>query len=395
LSGQVRKLITPPVRGVAAFLAFPDVARGWILSAAATARAVLRQGEFDVVISSGPPHSGHVAAYLATLGRREGFWMDMRDPWGDVEGPRNEHGFRTRSHWFARRLQVFLFRRASRIIANTKRYAEELLAFDPSLPVVWLPNGIDYERLPPRCERRFQQASVACIGTLYLRRNLTSVLTAMAELVCDRPELAEALTLRVAGHRDPAQQLQLETDIAALGLENMVELYGVVPLPQALDILGRSHLAIVAAQEQPLQVPAKLYESVGMGVPTVVLAESDSSSANEARRIGAMVVDPADVAGMRELLERIADGECVDNTSPSGALSYEDLASTMDRFLRGSSAREMEIESAGARPATAMRSESSVVRANAAPSSGRDPEHPGSTHRRRPPVGRAVPVRRT
>jgi hypothetical protein len=46
---------------------FPDVGRGWVLRATAAARSLLRERKFDVVITSGPPHSTHLAGLLATL----------------------------------------------------------------------------------------------------------------------------------------------------------------------------------------------------------------------------------------------------------------------------------------------------------------------------------------
>ncbi|HEY0528787.1 MAG TPA: glycosyltransferase, partial [Gemmatimonadaceae bacterium] len=70
----VRKIL-----GSAIFL--PDDARGWIMAAAGTARALLRESKFDAVISSGPPHSAHLAALAATIGSDTPLWMDMRDPW--------------------------------------------------------------------------------------------------------------------------------------------------------------------------------------------------------------------------------------------------------------------------------------------------------------------------
>src|SRR6266853_3511436 len=58
----------------------PDHGRGWVGRATGAARALLRERKFDVVITSGPPHSAHFAGLLATLGRDTQFWIDMRDP---------------------------------------------------------------------------------------------------------------------------------------------------------------------------------------------------------------------------------------------------------------------------------------------------------------------------
>src|SRR5712691_1767005 len=47
----------------------PDCGRGWVGRATIAARALLRERKFDIVITSGPPHSVHFAGLFATIGR--------------------------------------------------------------------------------------------------------------------------------------------------------------------------------------------------------------------------------------------------------------------------------------------------------------------------------------
>src|SRR5439155_20629747 len=83
LSGLLRQLR----REVAALLAFPDEMRGWVLRAAWRARAVIRRFQPHVIVSSGPPHSAHLVAGMATAGTATRWLIDLRDPWG---GPLDE-----------------------------------------------------------------------------------------------------------------------------------------------------------------------------------------------------------------------------------------------------------------------------------------------------------------
>ena len=68
-------------REVRALLTFPDESRGWLLRAALRTRSVMRRFQPEVVVSSGPPHTAHLVARLATLGRGVPWWIDLRDPW--------------------------------------------------------------------------------------------------------------------------------------------------------------------------------------------------------------------------------------------------------------------------------------------------------------------------
>jgi hypothetical protein len=125
----------------------------------------------------------------------------------------------------------------------------------------------------------------------------------------------------------------MHEEIAAGGLTSHVQIHGVLPRDRALRLLSRSHVAIVLAQDQPMCVPAKLYESVGLGVPTLVIAEENSAAASEARRIGAMTVEGSDVEGVRRILEDMLAGRIPTTFTPKAPITYEELAVEMDRLL--------------------------------------------------------------
>jgi hypothetical protein len=81
-------------------------------------------------------------------------------------------------------------------------------------------------------------------------------------------------------------------------------------------------------------VPAKLYESVGLGVPTLVIAEETSAAAREARRVGAMTLDGGDVDGLRSLMQDMLAGRLPTRIESQASISYEDLAFEMDHLLK-------------------------------------------------------------
>lgn len=315
----------------------PDEGRGWVAPAANAARALMRERHFDVVVTSGPPHSAHFAGMAATLGRRVQFWIDMRDPWSLThELGAADDWFRRTERFMLRRLERLVFPRAAKVIVNTLQFALALGVAEPDLDVRCFPNGVDMEQLPMRDERAVQRGSISYVGTLYAGRNLSSICAAMRALLSDRPDAAATLRLNVAGPMEPQHSRQFEDDIAAAGLQSVVNVRGLVPRAEALEILCRSHLSLVLAQDQPMQVPAKLYESVGLGIPTLVIAEETSAAAFEARRIGAMTVDGTNVEELRSLMEDMLEGRIPTRIEPTTPISYAHLAEEWDRLLRES-----------------------------------------------------------
>jgi glycosyltransferase involved in cell wall biosynthesis len=322
-------------RAIGSAVGLPDNGRGWITRAAAVATGLLRDKEFDCVISSGPPHSAHIAALAATWGGKTDFWIDMRDPWSltyEMNTPLDR--MIRAERYFLYRLERLVFPRASRVLVNTAEFATTLRSTQPDLNVVHLPNGIDAEALPPRDQSGVAKGTIAYVGTLYAGRNLSSVLEAMRSVLNERPDDAATLKLTVAGPIESPHGERLQAEIDAQGLGSSVTVMGVLPRDAALGLLGRAHLALVLAQDQPMCVPAKIYESVGLGVPTLVIAEKNSAAAVEARRIGAMTVEGDDVSGIKSILSDMLTGQLPVIVPPKAAISYEQLAAELDRQLR-------------------------------------------------------------
>ena len=128
-------------------------------------------------------------------------------------------------------------------------------------------------------------------------------------------------------------RVQMQKDLDAAGLGSVVKLHGVLPREQAFELLNKSHLALVLAQHQPMQVPAKLYECVGLSIPTLVIAEATSAAASEALRLGAKTVDGDDEEGIYRVLEDLLDGRIPTTIDALAPVSYEGLAIRMNHLL--------------------------------------------------------------
>jgi hypothetical protein len=319
-------------------LAFPDFGRGWILRAAWTARRLLRAQHFDAVVTSGPPHSAHVAGALACLGRRGLLWVDMRDPWAAMinDGPEGI----TAKHWINRLipwLERRVLERAHAVLANTQEFARVLDGRAMRSRVSFLPNGVDLERLPSTPAVKCPGLAISYAGTMYLGRDLTPVVHAVRTFLDSHPEARDAVKLQIAGNMDAGHEGRFSNEVVAAGLTKAVEMRGRVSPAEALEMINRSHLTLVLAQDQPVQIPAKLYECVALGVPTLVIAESSSAAAREARRVGAITCEPTDTDCMRRLIESLWShpGASITATAP---ISYEAIAAQLEPMLRQSHA---------------------------------------------------------
>ena len=293
-----------------AALSLPDESRGWALRAARRARRLVRSFAPDVVISSGPPHSAHLVACLATAGLRTRWLVDLRDPWPQML-TQVERWDPVQATYLARLVMPLLERtvmgRCDGMIANTRPLASRLAARHPRVPVVWVPNGFDPARRPDTRGPASATFVISHIGTLYGNRTGESALEALRRYIDRRALRPGEIRLELVGHAEPQYRARFRRAVSRLKLEAYVVHAGPLPGAEAIDRLYHSQLSLVLARGQKLQVPAKLYESVGMEVPTLALAEADSATAQEASRLGAFVADPDDldrIAGIFELVHR-------------------------------------------------------------------------------------------
>ena len=332
-------VLTALRREVAGMMAFPDESRGWLLRARRQVRSLVKRLHPDVVISSGPPHSAHLAALWGVGAKAIPTVVDLRDPWSvQSRGWFNDPVYGTAlARFLIFRMERMVFRRARLIVANTAALLTTLRNQHPTAHTWWLRNGVDPERilgtpLPP-----FPGLSVAYAGTLYGGRDARPLLVALQDLRERRPDIfAAGSKLRVAGDMEAERRRRLGEAIVESGLQDYVELLDLVPPREALTLLRRSAVAVVLAQEQELQVPAKLYEIVGMRRVPLVLTERGSATADEAARLGVRTFESEETGEISRFLESVFDGrgpKIADDTLPIdyGALA-EEMASQLEEL---------------------------------------------------------------
>jgi hypothetical protein len=285
------------------FLSLPDIGRGWVLRAASAARELIRTVNPSVVLTSGPPHSAHVAGWMACRGGGPPRFVDLRDPitWPDPH---------LLSSAVTRRLEALSVSSATGVLCVTKEVAADIARRYPTTPVRHVPNGVDLSSLLLDAEPQpLPGLSIAHVGTIYLGRDPSVALRAVRTFLDARPDAARDTRLRLAGTVE-AQLASRVTDMTReLRLNGTVELLGTVERSRALDLLRRSRLVLVFAQGQAKQIPAKLYEAAAMGQNVVVVTETDSPSAAVAREFGLAVVTPDDYGTLAQILERVWKGE--------------------------------------------------------------------------------------
>lgn len=270
-------------------------------------RRAAREGRPDVVVVSSPTFFSVLTAWWFGVVRGVPFVFEVRDLWPavfvDLGVLRNRFVI-----GLLERLELFLYRRAARVVTVTRAFADHIAARGiPREKLAVVTNGVDEVRFtpgPPDAELCAAQGLEGRFVVLYLGAHgishaLHRVLDAAAALT-DLPDVVFVLV------GEGATKEALRARAAELGLRNVI-FHDAVGKDEVVRWYRTARIGLVPLRDVPLFetfIPSKMFELMAAGVPVL------GSVAGEARTIleesrGAVLVDPEDATGMAQAVRSL------------------------------------------------------------------------------------------
>ncbi|MCX2977391.1 glycosyltransferase family 4 protein [Candidatus Marimicrobium litorale] len=302
----------------------------------------------DVVVSTSPQFFCACGAWVLSVIRGKPWVFELRDIWpasitavGAME--------KSTIIRMLEKLEMFLYRRADRIVSVTNSFKAELIerGIDGNKIDVVI-NGVDLSKYSPAATKDPALAEqyglagkfvVGYIGTHGMAHALDRVLDT-AELLQDQKDI------RVLFAGGGAERASLERQAEERGLGNVV----MMPRqPKAMmpSVWSLCDISLISLRDTPLftqVIPSKIFESMGMGLPMVIACpRGEAAEIIESTGSGVAVPaeDPASLAGCigelyadRERLEALA------KASGSSAEQYDrkrQAESMLDSLLKAAS----------------------------------------------------------
>lgn len=295
------------VRGVyPALLAIPDVWIGWWPWAVSAGKKLFAEDPFDVVYSTSPHATSHLVA-----GRLAGYsakpWVvDFRDPWiEDPPEPGTPNGpiFRNVN----RRLERWVVRRSSAVVASTTHLRDLLCFRYPDLPtgkVRAILNGYDeadFAGLAIAREPRGPRLRIVHAGSINPEfRDPRPLFAVLGRLVQAGALCAEECALEFIGAGAFGDSDEMRDAVAKSGLSGVVSFLPRVPYDESLRRLSQADLLLLlqASDDTVGLVPAKLYEYLRAQKPTLALVRIGSVTEVLERTGGGWCADPGDLGAV-------------------------------------------------------------------------------------------------
>jgi glycosyltransferase involved in cell wall biosynthesis len=265
----------------------------------------------DVVVGTSPQFFTACAAHVVGQLKRRPWVFELRDLWPESIKAVGAMQDSAAIRWLER-LELYLYRRAARIVSVTQSFRRTLMArgIDGNKIDV-VTNGVDIARFSPRprdagLERQlgFEGCFVAgYIGTHGMAHALETLLDA-AEQLQARPE-GRDIRLLLLG--DGARKAALQADAARRGLRNVV-FVDTVPKDEVARYWSLLDVSVIHLRRTELfttVIPSKLFECMGMGIP--VLHGVEGESADIVRQQGAgEVFEPENAEQLVQALLRLS-----------------------------------------------------------------------------------------
>ena len=301
----------------------PDARKGWNPYLLKAARQVLREAKIDAIISTGPPHSTHLAAHQLQKEFGIPWFADFRDPWVNIFY--NKHFPRTaRTIAKDQALEDLVLAKADGILTVSPGLKAEFE--DRAQKIHLLYNGYDPKDLPKAQAQKSKHFSLSYTGNFKPNQNVPALWEALAELKAEETRFAEDLQINFVGNVDPS----IRETIAMLNLESNVKDHGYQAHHYATEVMVNSvGLLFIVPQtkDNHLILTGKLFEYLGSGSPLICIGPPAGNAAQiiaECER--GSTIDYADKSALkqsiRDLYQQWQASEIDPKLDPQSAAAY-------------------------------------------------------------------------
>lgn len=234
----------------------------------------------DVVVGTSPQFFTGCAAYVVSRMRRAAFILEIRDLWPEsiVAVGALSRGMLFR---LLTRIEMFLYRKADRIICVTYSARANLLARSiPSYKIGVITNGVDLKLFTGQSRDKVlahslglnRDFTIGYVGTHGLAHGLTCLLDAAKILQTDHPDI------RLLMIGDGAEKPALMQRARSERLHNL-QFIASVPRARIAAYWSLLDIAIVHLKPDPLftgVIPSKIFETMAMGIPILLGVDGEA-----------------------------------------------------------------------------------------------------------------------
>ena len=288
----------------------PDDRQGWIPFGLRRFLGLL--SSYPLAYSSSPPASTHLIPLFASYLTRRFAWVaEFRDPWTTFPKPAY---VRTRlGDWLEERWEAAVVARCERVVVVTEAMRRDLADKYPAHAgkIRVYSNGFDRDEFAsskdPASAPSGGITTFVYAGQFDYGRNPRPFLQALSELIDEGSLAREKVRVVLMSNRDVGGE-SIEEMARRYRIEDIVRCVGYVPYEQCVREMARGDVLLLFSIDQPLQVPAKLYEYLALDKRILSISTGGITEEMIDRTGSGLNVRPDDMPGMKKAVLALVSG---------------------------------------------------------------------------------------
>ncbi|NVJ85173.1 MAG: glycosyltransferase family 4 protein [Algoriphagus sp.] len=281
----------------------PDPRVFWVKPAVKFLQDLTKSGQFEAIITTGPPHSMHLIG--KALKEKTGiYWIaDFRDPWSEWEfldtlpmmaSIRKKH----------KKLEQEVLKKADRVITISPTFQKELATIG-NRTIDLITNGFDPDDIPEGFKAKktsVQEFHILYTGVIDAIRNPIPFLNA---LKAEFEKSQKAIQMTFLGK---VSEQVLNFVAQDTWLSKVVKFPGYVTHQEVFDYYAKADLLLLILTDTKNakgNIPGKLFEYLSTGIPVLALGDPNGDSAQILKESdGGQMVSHSDGNQIRTLLQK-------------------------------------------------------------------------------------------
>lgn len=325
-------------RFILSMIWLPDDRQGWVPFGLPRLLGLL--ATYPLAYSSSPPKSTHLIPLFASYLTRRLTWVaEFRDPWTTFPKPAC---LRTRlSDWLEGKWEASVIARSDRVIVVTEAMRRDLADKYPAHAdkIRLYSNGFDRDEFVPLTDSVSTPANgrttFVYAGQFDYGRNPRTFLQALSELIDDGALTREKVRVVLMSNMNIGGE-SVEEMVRWCRLEGVVQCVGYVPYEQCVREMARADVLLLFSIDQPLMVPAKLYEYLALNKRILSVSTGGITGELVDRTGSGLNVKPDDIPGMKKaILALVAGGGPPRNESEVERFDIRSIVKALSEDLGG------------------------------------------------------------
>lgn len=289
-------------------LMVPDPRVFWVKPSVKFLTELVKSGQYDAIITTGPPHSMHLIG--RDLKRKTGvFWLaDFRDPWSQWEFldklPMQKYVKKKHAE-----LEQSILKEANVVTTISPTFQKDLEKL-AQRKVSLLTNGFDLADIPADFKpavKKSRRLNLVYSGIIDSIRNPMPLLLAMKE---EFKPLEEEVTFTFVGRVSDQVQAQIEDDS---WLKKHVKMAGYVSHEEVFEFYEKADaLVLILTNTKNAQgnIPGKLFEYLATKIPILALGDPQGDTSKILVNVGSEpAISPSDHVEIQVRLRKLFEME--------------------------------------------------------------------------------------